>query len=303
MKKGQPYVIGIGELLWDKLPDGKKMGGAPANFIYHATQMGCEGEVISAVGDDSEGKELIAALNERNINSDLIGIESQYPTGTVTVSLDDSGDPSYIIHENVAWDNIRISEKIRNKVKQADAICFGTLAQRNGVSRNSILECLNSAGSECLKIFDINLRQQFYSKKIINKSLQLADVLKINQEELQIIAKLLKIKGKENEMLDTLAGTFRLKIIALTNGADSSILFFAGRISCIKTPVVDVADCIGAGDSFTAVLVSGLLKGLPIEEIHRKAVDLSAWVCTKAGATPDYNREIKKILNINALCD
>ncbi|MBA7558061.1 Ribokinase [subsurface metagenome] len=167
------------------------------------------------------------------------------------------------------------------------------------MSRNSILECLNSAGSKCLKILDINLRQQFYSKEIIHKSLQLADVLKINQEELHIIAKLLKIKGKENEMLDTLAGTFRLKIIALTNGADSSILFFAGRISCIETPVVDVADCIGAGDSFTAMLVSGLLKGLPLEEIHRKAVDLSAWVCTKAGATPDYNREIKKILNIN----
>lgn len=299
MKKGKPFLIGIGELLWDILPDGKKMGGAPANFIYHVTQMGCEGEVISAVGNDSEGKELIAVLNDRNIKSDLIGIEAQYPTGSVTVSIDESGNPSYIIHEDVAWDNIKINEKITNKVKQADAICFGTLAQRNNVSRNCIMDCLYNANSKCLKIFDINLRQKFYSKEIILKSLLMADVLKINEEELQIVAFLLKIKGLENEILDKLADKFRLKFIALTKGAGSSILFSAIRKSCIDSPVIDVVDCIGAGDSFTAMLVSGLLKGLPIEEIHRKAVEFSAWVCTKSGATPDYNHEIKEIFNIN----
>lgn len=296
MKDGKHYVIGIGELLWDVLPEGKKMGGAPANFAYHINNTGCMADIISSVGDDEDGNELIDALLNRGLQTHLVQKNSISPTGTVSVSLDDKGNPSYIIHENVAWDNIEFVNALEENLGLTDAICFGSLAQRNTVSAETIRECLKSVNANCLRIFDINLRQQFYSPEIIVESLHMTDVLKINEDEIRVIADLFDLGKDENNILNDLTDEFNLKLIALTKGADSSVLFSQNEISTVRTPEVGVVDTVGAGDSFTAVLVAGLLKGDALRSIHQKAVDVSAWVCTMPGATPVYNDHIKEIL-------
>lgn len=298
MKNGKHFVIGIGELLWDMLPEGKKMGGAPANFAYHINNAACTGLAISCVGDDANGRELIKSLSVRGLDPGLIQIDGNKPTGTVSVRVDEAGNPSYIIHENVAWDNIRFTSKIRENLLLADAICFGSLAQRSKVSYETIAECLGKVNSNCLKVFDINIRQNFYTSEKIIESLNLSDVLKINEDEIKVVADIFNL-GRKDELsiLHYLSERFDLRLIALTKGADSSMLYSEGEISVIQTPRVNVVDTVGAGDSFTAVLVAGLLKNDSMKSIHQKAVEVSAWICTVQGATPDYNEQINDILS------
>jgi len=296
MKDGKPYVIGIGELLWDVLPDGKKMGGAPANFIYHINHMGIYGDIISSVGNDPDGMELIKLIKQKGIPTDLIDIDSRYPTGTVTVKIDRSGNPEYTIHENIAWDHIHFVKSIEENLRMADAICFGSLAQRNTVSAETIIECLRGVDKDCLRVFDINLRQKFFTPKTIMESLHMADILKINEDEIIVVAEMFDSGKDEMSILKNISEKFNLRLIALTKGADSSILYSKDEISSLKTPEVSVVDTVGAGDSFTAVLVAGLLKGDTLKSIHQKAVDVSAWVCTLPGATPPYTQQIKDIL-------
>lgn len=287
-KMNSPLVVGIGELLWDIFPDGKKMGGAPANVIYHAIQTGCTGYVISSVGNDDSGKSLLAELEKRNISNQYIDISEDYPTGTVTVNLDDKGIPTYTIHEDVAWDYIHLNDKNTELVKKADAICFGSLAQRNSVSSHTIISLLEKSSENSLKVFDLNLRQNYYSYSVIYQSLKLCNVLKLNEGEMEEMTDLFGLKGTELDKLRHLTERFNLDLIALTKGADSSILFTLGKQSELSSPVINVADTVGAGDCFTASIISGMLKRMPLESIHKMAVDLSAWVCTNNGATPEY---------------
>jgi fructokinase len=283
--KNKPIVAGIGELLWDILPGGKQVGGAPCNFAYHAMQAGCESVVISAVGNDQSGNEIISTLNDLNINCEFIQ-RNNFQTGTVTVTLNENGQPQYVIHENVAWDNIVFNSKIESKIMELDAVCFGSLGQRNSVSAATIQQLLYLAKPACLKIFDINLRQHFYSLEIINKSLAFADILKLNDEELPVLSSLYKITGDIKSQLNEILRLFKLKYLVYTMGEKGSIIISKNDYSFLESPKVVVADTVGAGDSFTAMIISGLLKGVPISEIHEMATRVAAYVCTQKGATP-----------------
>jgi len=283
-----PLVVGIGELLWDIFPDGKKMGGAPANVIYHAIQTGCTGYVISSVGNDDLGKSLLSEMVKRNINDAYVGISDLYPTGTVTVKLDKRGIPAYTINEHVAWDYIRIDNKNLKLVKEADAICFGSLAQRNETSRNTIVSLLNNSSDDALKVFDLNLRQDYYNHSVINQSLEICNVLKLNEDELEELTAIFELSGTVDNRLKHFSEKYDIDLIALTKGAGSSILFTPEKQSELPSPYIDIADTVGAGDCFTAMIIAGLLKEMPLDTIHKMAVDLSAWVCSRKGATPEY---------------
>lgn len=277
-------VIGIGEILWDLLPEGKQLGGAPTNFAYHARQLGLEASIISNVGNDELGLEIIHNIKEAGIISFIDAIDR--PTGTVSVRLDKNGIPNYVIHEDVAWDFITPSESAIEFACQADAICFGTLAQRSETSYYSIQETLKTVPDAALKVFDINMRQRFYNETIIRNSLQKANVLKLNDEEILVFADIFGISGDEFEIMHQILENHDLKILALTKGARGSWLISQEEDSFLDTPKVKVADTVGAGDSFTAGLVAGLLKNKPLKEIHRSAVEISAFVCTQKGGTP-----------------
>lgn len=283
--KNKQIVAGIGELLWDFLPTGKQVGGAPCNFAYHAMQAGCESIVISAVGSDLLGDELLTTLDGLNINREFVQ-QNSFPTGTVTVSIDKKGQPQYLIHENVAWDNTVFNTKIESKITDLDAVCFGSLGQRNSVSAATIQQLLSIVKSACLKVFDINLRQHFYSFEIINKSLEFADVLKLNDEELPVLSGLYNITGDVKSQLNQILGLFNLKYIVYTMGEKGSVILSENEYSFLESPKVVVADTVGAGDSFTAVLISGLLKKIPLSEVHKMASHTAAYVCTQKGATP-----------------
>lgn len=278
-------VAGIGELLWDVLPDGKQLGGAPFNFAYHSSQMGCDAYIISAVGKDDLGKEIIANINQLGINCQYLQ-KNKYPTSTVTVELDKNGQPKYTIQEDVAWDYIEWSNEIKKFAYDFDAVCFGSLAQRSPISAQTIHSFLGELKQDCLKVFDVNLRQNYFNKTIIIESLGVADMLKLNDEELSIIARYIKLKGDVKTQLEELINNFELKYIAFTKGSEGSTLMSLDDYSECKAPKIKVVDTVGAGDAFTAVLVTGLLKKRPLQQIHEKATEVAAFVCSQKGATP-----------------
>lgn len=279
-------IAGIGELLWDLLPEGKQLGGAPCNFAYHAFQAGCRPFVISAIGTDVSGNEILELFDELGLDKSFVQQTPGYPTGTVTVSLDGNGIPTYIIHENVAWDHIAWNSSLEILAKSVDAVCFGSLAQRNPVSQQTILSFLKATRTECLRVFDINLRQLFYNRETIVQSLGLANILKLNDDELPVVAGLLGIEGKDEKLLVQLMQKFNLKLVALTKGDKGSILMTENEKSFMEAPKVKIADTVGAGDSFTAILVAGLLKNIELKKIHETATQAAAYVCTQKGATP-----------------
>lgn len=280
-------VVGMGEALWDVLPEGKKIGGAPANFAYHVKQFGLPSCVVSAVGDDALGKEIIENFESKGLNMlvDMV----PYPTGTVQVEIDQAGIPQYDIKENVAWDNIPFSPALESIAKDTKAVCFGSLAQRNIVSRETISNFLDSIPEENdpLIIFDINLRQGFFTKETICESMERCNILKINDEELITISRLFGYPGIDlQDKCWILLGKYNLKMLILTCGVNGSYVFTPGNISFFPTPSVEVADTVGAGDSFTAAFISSILKGKSVEEAHHRAVETSAFVCTQSGAMP-----------------
>ncbi len=277
-------VIGIGEILWDLLPAGKQLGGAPANFAWHAQQLGARGVIVSSVGKDELGAEIQKAILSKKLTNGLS--LSSKPTGTVSVKLT-NGIPDYIIHEQVAWDFIELNEVAHEALKNADAVCFGSLAQRSEVSRKAIHQALEMTPEGCVKVFDINLRQHFYSKAIIEASLKHADVFKINDEELVVLREMFGLSGVDQSVCKTILKQFNLRMIALTAGNKDSMLLTPHEISRMETPKVDVADTVGAGDSFTAAITMGILDQLPLKEMHKNAVNLAAFVCTQNGAMPD----------------
>ncbi len=280
-------VLGIGEILWDILPHGKQVGGAPANFTYHAMALGAQSYIVSAVGNDPSGREIIEHVRRVGLDPEYIAVDPKYPTGTVTVQVDGKGIPSFIIHEDVAWDNIVLTERAGNLAAIADAICFGTLAQRSEMSRRSIHRFLEFVTTDCLCIYDVNLRQSYYSKEVVLESLRRCDVLKLNDQELPVVAGLLSISGSEFEILQKIIRDYDLKLIALTLGEKGSRLASPCDVSFMEAPKVSVADTVGAGDAFTAALTIGLLKQLPLRVIHGIATRLAGFVCTQHGAIPE----------------
>ena len=287
------YVVGLGEVLWDVLPEGKKLGGAPANFAYHAGQfLGIDNTIaVSALGNDKLGDETIEALKEHGLNDLLPRVP--YPTGTVQVQLDEQGIPTYDIKENVAWDNIPFDDDIAAIARNCRAVCFGSLAQRNVVSRETIQKFLDATPADCVKIFDINLRQQFYTKEIIKESLLRCNILKINDEELVLIGRMFGYPGLDIENKCWLIlGKYNLDMLVLTCGTNGSYVFTPGQMSFQATPKVEVADTVGAGDSFTGSFCAAILSGKPVAEAHKLAVEVSAYVCTQNGAMPVMKPEL-----------
>ncbi len=288
------YVVGLGEVLWDVLPEGKKLGGAPANFAYHAGQfLGMDETIaVSALGNDKLADETIEALKEHGLNDLLPRVP--YPTGTVQVQLDEQGIPTYDIKENVAWDNIPFDDDIAAIARNCRAVCFGSLAQRNVVSRETIQKFLDATPDDCVKIFDINLRQQFYTMEIIRESLQRCNILKINDEELVLIGRMFGYPGLDIENKCWLIlGKYNLDMLVLTCGTNGSYVFTPGQKSYQETPKVTVADTVGAGDSFTGSFCAAILNGKPMAEAHKLAVEVSAYVCTQNGAMPKLPEELK----------
>lgn len=287
----KPIVAGIGELLWDMLPTGKQLGGAPCNFAFHAMKSGCESYVVSAIGQDDPGAELIKTLSDLGISDQYVQ-RNTFPTSTVTIKLDDHGHPDYTIHEQVAWDHIRLNPQVLELAANLDAVCFGSLAQRNSESEHSVVSLISATKPGCMKVFDINLRQQYFNKETILQSLNLSDVLKLNDDELPVVAGYAGLTGDIRSQLDQLLKQFKLKYIVYTMGSKGSILVNSGEYSFIEAPSVIVADTVGAGDAFTAVFTAGILKGLSLSEVHRKATEIAAFVCTKKGATPELSSTV-----------
>ena len=286
------YVVGLGEALWDVLPEGRKLGGAPANFAYHAGKFGLDTLAVSALGEDALAEETIQALKEHGLNYLMPRVK--YPTGTVQVTLSGDGIPTYEIKEDVAWDNITYSAEIAEVAKNCRAVCFGSLAQRNVVSRETIQRFLDLTPDDCMKIFDINLRQNFYSKEVIQESLRRCNVLKINDEELVIIGRMFGYPGLDIENKCWLIlGKYNLDMLVLTCGTNGSYVFTPGQMSFQETPKVEVADTVGAGDSFTGSFCAAILSGMPVTDAHRRAVEVSAYVCTQNGAMPELPARLK----------
>lgn len=277
----------MGEALWDVLPEGKKIGGAPANFAYHVSQFGLPSCVVSAVGDDDLGREIIENFTAKGLKQLIADVP--YPTGTVQVEIDQSGVPQYEIKENVAWGNIPYTERLESLAERTTAVCFGSLAQRNVVSRNTINRFLDvvSRNEENLIVFDVNLRQGFYNKEILCNSMKRCNILKINDEELVTVSRMFGYPGIDlQDKCWILLGKYNLKMLILTCGINGSYVFTPGNVSFQPTPKVEVADTVGAGDSFTAAFISSVLKGKSVSEAHSLAVRTSAFVCTEKGAMP-----------------
>ncbi|MBS3775121.1 MAG: carbohydrate kinase [Bacteroidales bacterium] len=273
---------------------GKQLGGAPSNCIYHGIDKDIEGYVITAVGDDENGREIMNRLKELNVHTDFVQTTSEYPTGTVGVELDEEGKPDYQIYENVAWDHIEWKEYLRKLAANLDGVCFGSLFQRNHVSRNTIHKFLESTNSSCTRVFDVNLRQGNYNRQVILKSLERADVVKLNEEELPVLSNYLGYTDELEDVLQKLLKDYELHLIAYTKGSEGSLLMSQGDQSYMEVPDVKVADTIGAGDAFTGILLKGLLQGVDLRSIHQTSTEVAAYVCTQQAATPKVTDDILK---------
>jgi fructokinase len=290
------FVGGAGEVLWDLLPAGKQLGGAPANFVYFAGALGAKGLLVSRVGADELGKEALRRLEERGTDTEGVTPDAAHETGRATVTLD-AGVPHFTIHQPAAWDFILPTPAILARLARADAICFGTLGRRHAVSRSSIRQMVSSVPKSALRVFDVNLRKPFYSKELIDEGLDLANVLKLNEEELAIISEMYGLEGAERRRLGALRDRFEMQVVALTKGAAGSLVMTGRRVSQQPAMPTVIRDTVGAGDAFTAGLVMGLLRSDDLDALHARAARLAAYVCSRSGATPpvptDFGEEGK----------
>lgn len=287
------YIVGIGDILWDCLPDGRKIGGAPANFAYYTKQFGYDSMVVSAVGDDTLGMEIRGVLDKAGLEY-ILDVPG-YPTGTVEIDLDENGIPSYDIKENVAYDFIPFTPELKEVARKCNVACFGSMTQRNPVSRNTIRRFLETMpqSEETYKVFDINLRQHFYDKEIIAESLRLCNVFKINDEELAVVSDMFGYEGmSDREVCRKIISDWNLKYLILTCGTNGSYIFTENESSFMQTPVVNVADTVGAGDSFISAFMASILRDKDIRTAHELAVKVSAYICTQYGAMLDLPKEM-----------
>ena len=298
MKSGRAAkytVAGIGELLWDVFPEGRRPGGAPMNFACHCSQLGAAGFAVSCVGNDSAGMDLLERLRTLRVDVSCIAEVSGYPTGTVQVTLDESGKPAYRIADPAAWDRLPVSAEMEALAGRADAVCFGSLGQRSDVSRRAIRSFLRAMRPGTLKIFDVNLRQTFYSEEIITSSLELATVLKLSDEELPVLAAMYGLSGSVSAQLSGLLDRFRLDLVACTCGANGSLLMTPAETDRHPGYPGKAVDSVGAGDSFAAALCMGLLNGVPLKKINDHANRVAAFVCSQPGAIPEIPVRLRKM--------
>jgi fructokinase len=285
-------VIGVGEVLWDLILTGPQLGGAPANFSYHAHALGAQAQVITRVGKDDHGREIIRRFHEMGLPETGVQVDETVPTGTAKVALSGDGLAHFTIQENVAWDFIAVTDEAVAVSRRAAAICFGSLAQRCEASRNTIQYLVAATPPDALRVFDINMRQQFYSRDVVEKSFRLANVLKLNDDELPRLADMFSLTGSTKDQIGQLAHTFGLRLVALTRGPNGSLLYQKDndnndvRWSDCPSRPVKVVDTVGAGDSFTAAMVMGLLRKMDLDEINTIANEVARYVCSQPGATP-----------------
>ena len=285
-------IVGIGEVLWDLLPSGPQLGGAPGNFAYHTHALGANACVVTRVGDDTFGRDILRRLEEQGIADGTIQVDDTAPTGTVSVSLSEKGSPNYVIHENVAWDRLAVTSSALEAIREADAICFGSLGQRGEIARASIQRLVAAAPAETLRVFDINLRQKFFSREVIEQSLRLANVFKLNDGELPFLATMFDLSGSTQQQIEKLAQKFSLQLVALTRGPAGSLLYRNGQWSDCPSVPIQIVDTVGAGDSFAAAMVMGLLHKMELDEINVLADEVARHVCSCAGATPPLPKAI-----------
>lgn len=286
-------VVGLGEILWDLLPSGKQLGGAPTNFAIHAKHLGANSRVVSRVGQDPLGEEILQRLQGFGLSVDDVQRDPTAPTGTVSVELSSDGQPKFVIHENVAWDRIALEKSMLTAMAEADTVAFGTLAQRNEPSRQTIQALVAATRLDALRIFDVNLRQTYFTPEIIESSLRLANITKFNDGELPILAGILDLRGTVREQVEQLANRYNQKFVCLTRGAKGSLLHGDGQWAEADGEPVTVKDTVGAGDAFTAALAMGLLKGRPLDTVNRHANQVARYVCTQEGATPPLPNYLK----------
>lgn len=293
--KHQPICVGIGEILWDLLPKGKVLGGAPGNVVGIANQLGLKGILVSSVGDDPLGQEILERIEQKGLDKKGLRVLKELPTGVVDVTLDGAGVPTFNIRQPAAWDAIDMDAERKRIAQSASLIVFGTLAQRAPRSQKGIMEFIKAAPDSCLKVLDVNLRPPFIMEAVIRESLELADVLKLNETELPILAKILGLSGDETAQLKQLQARFDLAVIAYTLGPRGSRMITATED--IFHPFVDavVVDTVGAGDSFVAVVAVGMLLGMEISKIQEMANRVAAFVCTQVGGTPTLPEELVSI--------
>ena len=280
-------VCGLGEVLWDAFPDGEKFGGAPANFTCHCHSLGARAYVVSCIGRDQRGVKARAFLDNHGVDTSCLSESGAHETGVVIVTLDDAGKPDYEIKEGVAWDNLPWSKEIEDLAPQLDAVCFGSLSQRNDVSRETIRKLLAATRPDCLRVFDINIRQTFHNDEIIRSSLESANVLKLNDEELPVVAELIGAEGSDEDIVAAIIRQFDLKLVALTCGQRGALMVTAEEASFAAPPATDVVSTVGAGDAFTAAMIMGFLNNKPLDRINQEANRLAAFVCTRHGAVPE----------------
>ena len=287
-------IVGIGEILWDCFADRRELGGAPANFAYHASILGNNGIPISRVGSDRPGKDILERLRDLGIKTRYLQIDPVHSTGTVEVSLGAYGIPDYKIIEDAAWDYTAWNDNLISLASYADAVCFGSLGQRSAVARETILKFLESVRRDAILVFDINLRQSFYSGDVVKKSLEFADVLKLNSEEIDTVVDLLKLKVQpepEKKCMELLK-QYNLDLICLTLGEKGSILISADEVVHHDGFTVKVKDTVGAGDAFTAALTHHLLKGTSLEKTNEYCNRYGSWVVSQRGGTPPVDRDV-----------
>lgn len=290
-------IIGLGEILWDVFPFGPKLGGAPLNFACHAVSVGkalaaasetpdSRAAMVSCVGSDEFGDQALAEIQERDVATGGVQRSADKPTGRVDVTLDDQGKASYTFLDDAAWDHIQWSAELQETAETCDAVCFGSLGQRSAVSRETIRQFVTATPENALRILDVNLRPPFYNNDIVLNSIELANVVKLNEEELAELAGLLGTSGSEIDQLKQLTEKYELRAVALTRGEQGAMLVRDDEVSQLPSGPTDVVDTVGAGDSFTATLVNGLLRRMDLDTINRNAIRVASYVCGQAGATP-----------------
>ncbi len=297
MRPKRYLVVGLGEVLWDVLPAGRQLGGAPANFAHAAALLDDQGTIASRIGSDVPGDDLISKLAEFSIATTYIQRDPMHPTGSVAVSLDHNRQADFRIVESVAWDFLEWTPAWRALAERADAVCFGSLAQRSEQSRNTIRRFLETVSKRSVRVFDVNLRQSFYSPEIIHESLAVATMAKLNHEELPVMAGLLGIETTdENVMARILREKYNLDLVCVTRGASGSLLLNKKQADEHPGFKVRVADTIGAGDAFTAGLIHEYLRGVPINRVNDLANRMGAWASTQTGAMAMPSHDIRSIL-------
>ncbi len=279
-------IAGLGEILWDVLADTEELGGAPVNFAYHTNALGAEGVAISTVGDDERGSLALQQLKARGVATDCVSVVPDAITGYVKADIDAEGVATYTFPDDVAWDAIVINDNARKAAMRLDAVCFGSLAQRCQRSRQAIMGFLGLLDEKVIKVFDLNIRQNFYSKEIIESSLKIADVLKLNDDEIVLIKELFALDGDDKQVLRQLASRFHLILCVLTRGGAGSLLVAGDSVSDHAGYSCGVVDTIGAGDSFTASTILGLLLKKDLDAINDHANRIAAYVCSQQGAMP-----------------